>query len=138
MTDEDSKTINRMYATGEIPKTRNRQHKNGQSKYASQTTWGPPRRKGKRVGESGSLVNTVAFPNTKRIAVDRVAAAESKPCIYVIEDDVRASRVQIKCPDCDKIVAEVRWSGVTTDAPTVWIEVGTHVPLKVFTDVGDR
>lgn len=133
MTDEDHKTTNRMYATGEIPKTRARPLV-GKSKYAAQTTWPAKRKKSKR----GSLVNTVAFPNTKRIAVDRVAAAESRPCIFVIEDDVRASRVQIKCPDCDRIVAEVRWSGVTTDAPTVWIEVGTHVPLKVFTDAGDR
>lgn len=90
------------------------------------------------MSKNGSLVNTVAFPNTKRIAVDRDAAAQSKPPIFLIEDDVRAARVQIKCPCCDRVVAEVRWSGCTTEAPTVWVEVGTHVPLKVFTDIGDR
>lgn len=83
-------------------------------------------------------VNTVAFPNTKRIAVDRDAAAQGKPCIHIIEDAVRASRMQIKCPCCDRVVAEVRWSGNTIDAPAVWVEVADHVPLKIFTDVGDR
>lgn len=83
-------------------------------------------------------MKTRAFPGTQRIAVDRKAAAQGKPPILLIEQDKRASRVQIKCSCCGDTVAEVRWSGNTTDAPAVWIEVPLGSPMKVFTDTGDR
>lgn len=56
-----------------------------------------------------------------RIAVDRKAAAKGEPPIHVLETDRRYSRVQI-LDDQGNVIAEVRWSGTTTDKPTVWVE----------------
>jgi hypothetical protein len=46
MTDDQHKTVNQMYARGDVKK-RGHSH-DGQSKFSSQTTWGPSRRKKKR------------------------------------------------------------------------------------------
>lgn len=87
-----------------------------------------------------TTIRTAPFPGTERIAVDRKAASQGKPPIHLLEQDRRASRVQIICPcGCEKVVAEVRWSGNTVDAPAVWVEISAHsADLRVFTDIGDR
>lgn len=84
------------------------------------------------------MINTEPFPGTQRIAVDRRAAAQGKPPILLIEQNVRAARVQIKCPCCNIVVAEVRWSGNTTEAPAVWVEVSDHIAMNVFSDIAQR
>jgi hypothetical protein len=84
------------------------------------------------------MINTEPAPGTQRIAVDRHAAAQGKPPILLIEQNVRASRVQIKCPCCNIVVVEVRWSGNTTQAPAVWVEVSDYIAMNVFSDIAQR